>query len=193
MDYIGIIPTGEVWGYILRDLITDIKEAFQKAEKVVSLDILTERPYPIPRLAFDVNLGKYRVEGFFLKALDIKTEVERVHKVSIDKVLVLTDVDLCDPPSMDGFGYSDNVTHISAIVSIYRLQRGANKEVLRDRLVKECLHELGHTYGLEHCAKNSCPMSTSPSVLEIDQKTKAFCQRCVALLSDSGHGDYWGV
>ncbi len=193
MDFIGIIPTGKVWGLILRDLILDLKDSFKKAGKDITLDILTERPYPIPRLAFDKDLGKYRVEGFFLKGLDIKTDVERVHNVSIDKILLLTDVDLCDPPLMDGFGYSDNVTHISAIVSLYRLQRGANREVLRDRLVKECLHELGHTYGMDHCAKSSCPMSVSPSVLEIDQKTKVFCQRCVGLLSDSGYGDYWGV
>lgn len=192
MDLIGIIPTGKVWGIILRDLLLDVKTAFEKAEKEVHLDILTERPYPLPRLAFDVNLGKYRVEGFFLKALDIKTEVERVHHISIQKVLVLTDVDICDPPHMDGFGYAD-MTHLFAIVSIYRLQRGATKLVFRERLVKESLHELGHTYGLDHCSKSSCPMSLSASVMEIDAKTTEFCPRCKAMLSDSGYGEYWGV
>jgi archaemetzincin len=193
MDLIGVIPTGKVWGLILKDLILDVRNSFKEAGKDVSLDILTERPYPIPQLAFDKDLGKYRVEGFFLKGLDIKTEVERVHEISIDKVLILTDVDLCDPPNMNGFGYSDTVTKISAIVSIYRLQRGADKGVLRDRLVKESLHELGHTYGLDHCARSECPMSVSPSVLEIDQKLKRFCSRCTNLLLDSGYGEYWGV
>lgn len=83
MDLIGIIPTGRVWGLVLKDLMLEVKEGFGKAEKDVTLDILTERPYPIPRLAFDINLGKYRVEGFFLKGLDIKNEVERMHKISI--------------------------------------------------------------------------------------------------------------
>lgn len=193
MDIVGIIPTGKVWGLILRDVILDVTHSFKKAGKEMVLDILTERPYPIPRLAYDKDLGKYRVEGFFLKGLDIKTDVERVHHVSIDKILLLTDVDLCDPPRMGGFGYSDNVTHICAIVSLYRLQRGANKERLRDRLVKECLHELGHTYDIDHCRKSSCPMSESPSVLEIDQKSTTFCQRCAGLLADSGFGEYWGV
>ena len=192
MDLIGIIPTGKVWGLILKDLIVDIKEGFKRAQKDVSIDILTERPYPIPRLAFDVDLGKYRVEGFFLKGFDIKTELERMHKISIDKVLILTDVDLCDPPHMNGFGYADT-THLFAIVSLYRLGKGANKFILKERLVKESLHELGHTYGLEHCSKSSCPMSVSASVFEIDAKTKEFCPRCVRTLSDTGFGEYWGV
>lgn len=193
MDLIGIIPTGKVWGYILRDLMLEVKEGFQKAGKDVTLDILTERPYPIPRLAYDVDLGKYRVEGFFLKGRDIKTEIERIHGLSIDKILILTDVDICDPPNMNGIGYGDKRNHIFAIISMYRLQRGADRTVLKDRLVKEALHELGHTYGLDHCARSSCPMSESHSVLEVDQKQKEFCSRCTKMFSDSGYGEYWGV
>jgi archaemetzincin len=193
MDLVGIIPTGKVWGLVLKDLIVDLQRAFEEAGKDLFLDIVTERPYPIPRLAFDMDLGKYRVEGFFLKAFNIKNDVERAHNISIDKILILTDVDICDPPNMNGFGYSDNVNHIFALVSIFRLKRGADKLTLKDRLTKECLHELGHTYGLEHCARSTCPMSVSPSVLEIDQKLKKFCPRCEALLSDSGYGNYWGM
>ncbi|KYK34142.1 MAG: hypothetical protein HXS46_07130 [Theionarchaea archaeon] len=193
MDLIGILPTGKVWGYILTDLIVDTRNAFKKVGKSVSLDILTERPYPIPRLAFDVNLGKHRVEGFFVEALDIKTEVERMHDISIDRMLVLTDVDLCNPPdNKDGFGYAD--THLLfAIVSIYRLQKGADRLTLKERLVKESLHELGHTYGLDHCPDSSCPMYCSKSVQEIDQKSAEFCPHCADMLSDSGYGEYWGV
>ncbi len=193
MDRIGIIPTGKVWGLILKDFIVDVKSSFKEAGKDLALDILTERPYPIPRLAYDINLGKYRVEGFFLKGFDIKTDIERIYKIVIDKVLILTDVDICDPPSTDGFGYADSNTFMFAIVSLYRLQRGANRDLLRDRLVKEALHELGHTYGLEHCSRSNCPMSVSPSVLEVDAKTKTFCPRCTAVLQDTGYGEYWGV
>jgi archaemetzincin len=192
MDLIGVIPTGKVWGLILRDVITEVCSAFQQAEKQISMDILVERPCAIPTLAYDVNLGKYRVEGFFLKGFDIKTDIERVHDMTIDKVLMLTDVDLCDPPHMNGFGYADMV-HLFAIVSIFRLQKGANKFVLKERLVKESLHELGHVYGLDHCSNTTCPMSKSTSVFEIDAKSKQFCPRCVAMLSDSGYGEYWGV
>lgn len=192
MDLIGIIPTGQVWGFVLKDLIDDMKEAFSKANKAVALDILMKRPYPIPRLAFDIDLGKYRVEGFFLKAFDIKTEVERIHKISIDKILILTDVDLCNPPHMNGFGYAD-VDHLFAIISLYRLHKGASKQILRERLVKEALHEMGHVYGLDHCSKSSCPMSIATSLTEIDAKSIEFCPRCAGMLSDSGYGEYWGV
>jgi archaemetzincin len=192
MDLIGVIPTGKVWGLILRDVITEVCSAFDQAGKTISMDILVERPCHIPTLAYDVDLGKYRVEGFFLKGFDIKTDIERMHDMTIDKVLMLTDVDLCDPPHMNGFGYADMV-HLFAIVSIFRLQKGANKFVLKERLVKESLHELGHVYGIDHCSNTSCPMSKSTSVFEIDGKSKEFCPRCVAMLSDSGYGEYWGV
>jgi archaemetzincin len=193
MDLVGIIPTGKVWGLILRDLILDSKTLFEKAGKKLMIDIVTERPCPLPRLAYDKDLRKYRVEGFYLQAFDIKSEVERLHHISINKVLVLTDVDICDPPYMNGFGFSDAANRMFAIVSIFKLERGASETVLRDRLVKEAAHELGHTYGLDHCAKSSCPMSDSPSILEIDQKAKEFCSRCTGMLSDSGYGRYWGV
>ncbi|MFQ5892300.1 MAG: hypothetical protein ACE5HW_05855 [Candidatus Methanofastidiosia archaeon] len=78
------------------------------------------------------------------------------------------------------------------VVSLHRLKRGANKFLLKERLVKECLHELGHTYGLRHCFDRRCPMNFSNIPREIDEKGKEFCKSCAPLLLDNGKGDYWG-
>ncbi|RLF28477.1 MAG: hypothetical protein DRN14_04130, partial [Thermoplasmata archaeon] len=48
----------------------------------------------------------------------------------------------------------------AAVVSVYRL-RSASASVLRERLLKEVVHELGHTFGLRHCPNPSCVMSFS--------------------------------
>ncbi len=48
---------------------------------------------------------------------------------------------------------------------------------LRERLLTEALHELGHTFGLRHCDDWSCVMASSHSVERIDLKG-SFCESC---------------
>jgi len=71
----------------------------------------------------------------------------------------------------------------AALVSMYRLRQEfygmpPDPETLSARLLKEALHELGHTFGLRHCADYRCVMSSSPSVENIDLKLAQFCPAC---------------
>jgi archaemetzincin len=45
------------------------------------------------------------------------------------------------------------------------------------RVLKEALHELGHTFGLLHC-ENNCVMIFSNSIEDTDNKPPQFCPRC---------------
>jgi len=70
-----------------------------------------------------------------------------------------------------------------ALVSPYRLKecyysRECREEVFYDRLLKEALHELGHTMGLTHCRNQECNMKFSSTVEEIDKKSLFFCSHC---------------
>jgi len=47
-----------------------------------------------------------------------------------------------------------------------------------ERTFKELNHELGHTFGLLHCNSPRCVMNFSNSVLEVDQKSRFFCEKC---------------
>ncbi len=98
------------------------------------------------------------------------------------KVLGITDVDLFIPVLTFVFGEAQ-VGGPAAVVSTARLcltydEEPAPPVLVEARLLKECLHELGHTFGLIHCADVTCVMSRSNSVLDVDQKRAGFCRDC---------------
>ena len=100
----------------------------------------------------------------------------------VAKVLGITDVDLFIPVLTFVFGEAQ-VDGPAGVVSTARLrlmynERPAPPTLVGARLLKECLHELGHTFGLVHCPDGACLMSRSNSVLEVDQKRTSFCRDC---------------
>ena len=75
----------------------------------------------------------------------------------------------------------------AAVVSSYRLRDELyglpkNPERLKERLEKEAIHELGHTFDLIHCREPECVMYSYTYAEEIDFKSKNFCSTCSALL-----------
>jgi archaemetzincin len=102
------------------------------------------------------------------------------------KVLGVTDVDLYIPILTFVFGEAQ-LSDSGAVVSTHRLRQEfyglpANPQLLHERLLKEALHELGHTYGLRHCHDYNCVMSASNGVERIDLKQADFCPNCVLAL-----------
>ncbi len=51
-----------------------------------------------------------------------------------------------------------------------------------ERVIKEVVHELGHTMGLPHCDNEKCVMVFSNSVKDVDSKDKGFCKNCAKVL-----------
>ena len=80
-----------------------------------------------------------------------------------------------------------------AVVSLYRLREEAyglphSRQLLEERLLKESLHELGHTAGLRHCSAWLCAMSSSSGVELVDLKAAQFCPHCHSTLQRVLHG-----
>jgi archaemetzincin len=98
-------------------------------------------------------------------------------------VVGITPVDLYIPILTYVFGEAQ-VGGRLAIVSYHRLRQTfyglpSDSDLLRDRLVKECLHELGHTCGLHHCHDYECVMASAFSVERIDIRFPGYCPDCL--------------
>ncbi len=99
-----------------------------------------------------------------------------------DHILGVTNVDLFIPIFTFVFGEAQ-LAGPTAVVSGLRLQNefyGLVPDAAQyyERLLKECLHELGHTFGLRHCNSPGCVMQKSTYVENIDLKASRFCPSC---------------
>lgn len=103
------------------------------------------------------------------------------------RILGVADLDLFVPVLTFVFGEAQ-LNGPAAVVSIHRLKNqfyGLPKDerLLQERLEKEAIHELGHTFGLLHCRDDSCVMSASTYVENIDLKSDRFCFSCSKILN----------
>jgi archaemetzincin len=94
----------------------------------------------------------------------------------------VTDVDLYLPVFAHVLG-SAQLDGVAGIASTFRLHpefsgEPADPHRLRLRLLKEVLHELGHTCGLVHCHLSWCVMSASLLPEHVDLKDPSYCADC---------------
>jgi archaemetzincin len=106
------------------------------------------------------------------------------------KILGIVPVDLFVPVLTFVFGQAQ-LDGPGALVSTYRLRSEfyglpGNEGMLVERAIKECIHELGHAFGLVHCDAFDCVMHASSSVDEVDVKGAEFCRRCGGVLAEKG-------
>ena len=160
---LSIIPFGDV----------DTKEIFHLAEELtfLPLDIDSHDPIAVPENAFNVKRNQYLSSSF----LDI------IKGLAKDKVLGVTNVDLYAPRLNFIFGQAE-VNGKAAVISLFRLKFDADERKFKDRMVKEAVHELGHTFGLVHCSDPKCVMYFSNCLDDTDFKGKRYCEECKKLL-----------
>ena len=108
--------------------------------------------------------------------------MEKVVPQGCWRVLGVTGLDLYMPILTFVFGEAQ-LNNTCAIVSAYRLRQEfyglpQDSGLLYERLLKEALHELGHTFGLTHCRTYDCVMAASHAVERIDLKGSQFCGDC---------------
>ena len=168
MSYIYIVPIE------LKDL-----SALEKMEEFIfhTFHLRTRRrEFKINlREAFDPGRVQYN-SSLILRQLIMKPPLDA------EKILGVLDVDLFIPILTFVFGEAQ-LEGIGAVVSTHRLHNQfyglpENKEETTDRLIKEAVHELGHTFGLIHCSQPDCVMNSSTYVENIDQKPAQFCPLC---------------
>ncbi len=104
-----------------------------------------------------------------------------------DRVLGVVDVDIFAPGLNFVFGVAE-LEGRKAIMSLQRLRQeyyGLPEDggLFQERVIKEAVHEMGHTYGLKHCPDGGCVMHFSNSLGDTDNKGRQFCAVCRGRLS----------
>lgn len=154
-------------------------------------------PYPVRRLpALPIPAEAYDAERMQFRSVEIMKALARAAPADTARLLGVTEADLSIPMLSFLFGQAQFNGPI-AVVSLCRLRQeyyglAAQDALLRERLAKEILHELGHTFGLVHCADATCAMSLSTHIALVDAKGDRYCARCGSALARrfaSNNGD----
>ena len=143
-------------------------------------------PDQLPLLDFEYESIKRQYDAVKVK----KRLINHVKNKNYYRILGVMDVDIfskflnfifgvADLPRIKSFG--------SALISVTRLReefyrRDEDIAQFEQRVLKEAIHELGHTFGLEHC-ENLCVMRFSNSLDDTDKKPLNFCDFCLEKLN----------
>ena len=140
-------------------------------------------PWPVrrlPPLAFPED--SYDPKRSQYKSVDVMKAVARIAPRDAARIVGVTEGDLAIPTLTFVFGQAQLDGQV-ALVSLARLRQEFyslpnDDTVLRERLVKEVLHEFGHTCGLTHCAEPKCAMSLATHIALVDGKEQRYCAAC---------------
>ena len=166
---IGLLPVGQVALDVIDNLAASLPKHFPNSTCNSIREAL-----PIPPEAFSLSRNQHN-SSVILNQIRVYTE----RQFQFSRVLGIVDVDIfaSDLNFVFGEAYSPGT---AALISIWRLKPSfygetAGGEVFVSRVIKEAVHELGHTLGLLHCPKGSCVMHFSNSIVDTDKKESLFC------------------
>ena len=166
MSGIRLIPFGELDAALLVNLTDTLSLKFNAA-------VAWGEQLEAPESGFDAERSQ-SLAGAFLNELHALPEKNGI------KLLGVTETDLYSTGLNFVFGQAE-VGGTAAVISLARLYPadtdGGGADLLRERTLKEAVHELGHTYGLDHCRDRYCVMHFSTGITETDVKSDEFCPR----------------
>ncbi|RLC92993.1 MAG: hypothetical protein DRI39_07055 [Chloroflexi bacterium] len=164
---VTLLPIGDVDMGLVQAVAAALEGAFP-------VSVRTGNASPLPRRGWD-NARRQYLASRVLAELTVPRDTR-------DRALGVVDVDLYAPGLNFVFGLAEPNGR-RALISLARLRQGfyglpEDEDLLRERALKEAVHELGHTYGLGHCPKPTCVMHFSNSLGDTDVKHWTFCSRC---------------
>lgn len=168
MRKVHLLPVGKVDVSLLRDLCASIPRYLS-----VDCEIFPFELDPTPA---------YHAERQQYHSSELLQRMQALVRPGDRRLLAIADVDLYIPILKYVFGEAQ-LSGPCAVVSIYRLRQefyGLDRDdaLLRQRLLKESVHELGHTFDLRHCQDYRCVMASSHAVEWIDLRENTLCESC---------------
>ncbi len=175
MNAIYLAAIGNVDERIMKNLETNVWQVF-------GFDVQRTFPFSDPAYAFNPERNQY-------SSAVILREMLKQKPADAECIFGVTNYDLFIPMLSFVFGLAQ-VSGSAAVISLARLRQEyyhlpANDALLRSRSVKETIHELGHTFGLTHCADTQCPMSLSNTIQHVDRKGEDLCKNCSLILHET--------
>lgn len=170
MKLLQLLPIGNVDEGLLQDLRPAVEEIL-----CVPCQVLPIRMDP--EFAFHGERQQYH-------SSEILQRMQSYITADSWRVLGIATVDLYIPILTFVFGEAQ-MGGPCAVLSAHRLRQEfyglpPDSELLSRRLIKEAVHEVGHTLNLTHCDDYNCVMASSHAVEWIDLKESALCGRCRA-------------
>ncbi len=178
--FVRVVPIGRISGKFVSEVCGEVGEFINARFKILA-------GMETPRIAWNQMRRQYDAARI-IGALSKNREAVFIEKDM--PTLGITEDDIYYNGLNFVFGVEEPQTSC-LLVSTARLKPEFYKEhsnafVLRDRAVKEVMHEIGHHIGLDHCIHNFCVMSFSPSARDVDAKQKDFCKGCRIKLAVRG-------
>ena len=170
MKRVHLLAVGGVERALLEDLRVGLLASFRVPCEILSCEL-------DPRPSYHAERQQYH-------SSEILERMQALPRSENSHLLGVAGADLYIPILQYVFGEAQ-LGGPCAVVSFHRLRQefyGLNKDeaLFRDRLLKECVHELGHTLGLRHCRDYRCAMASAHAVEWIDLRESAFCESCRA-------------
>jgi archaemetzincin len=170
MNLVHLLPVGTISHSLLENLRSDLAKSLR-----VECEIHPLRLDPAP---------SYHAERQQFHSSELLQVMGQLVRPGDWRLLAIADVDLYIPILKYVFGEAQ-MGGPCAIVSAFRLRQefyGLPQEerLLQDRLLKESVHELGHTLDLRHCEDYRCAMASAHAVEWIDLRERSWCESCYA-------------
>ena len=163
-----IIAVASVGDGLSEDVLVELQRVLPAA---FNAEIVTAPAIPLVPSTYDRTRRQYH-------STPILRQIAGVKPHDAERLLGVADVDLYVPELNFVFGEADAGRGV-AIFSLARLHTIGSDERARalflQRAATEAVHEVGHTYGLDHCASPNCVMWFSNTLGETDSKGVAFC------------------
>lgn len=172
---IAILPFKGTDSVLLSRLTKEIKNSLNVTVSVLPVTILPDYAFYEPRQRYIAD--------------SLLVFLSKLNNGSAEKIIGITTKDIStrkEPHENWGVLGLGSCPGEACVISSFRAGKAkVSDEKFTRRMITLALHELGHTYGLEHCPDYNCLMKDAQGKMNLDDGD-SYCEKCKKLLTAYG-------